>query len=458
MPSELREALNAAGASALIPKIIDPILLEYQRRYSPLVRAIPMQQWQADQYYFNQRTAVASGGFVPDGGARPVSNSTYVQLSYQMKHVESVGAVTGYAQEVTRQVIGDLRQTEIQGAIRGYYWDVEAGCLWGNAASTLNQAQPQFDGLDTLVSDFTSGYKNSLDKAGNTLTLAFLDELIDMVEMNAAMPVFDETWMIVLSSTAASKIAQLLTNQQRFETVTVATGLIVPTYRNIPLVKTSFLASRGYTMGTVTANASQANASATLNGTYKYVISPVISRQGETIPSVEVSQAVSTNFNVTLLFTPPTGLDGLSPTLYKVYRTAVGGASGSETFLGYVDSTVGLASDGVTPIVTNNIVDTGYALIAQQSSGSVVPATLPTTYYGTNANLLPPAAAQENLYLISRDRNNVVRPYVRESHPVDVYPTTASPDTLPYALIGDMSLAVRATRFVGRLTRVSTAV
>jgi hypothetical protein len=46
----------------------------------------------------------AAGGFVPDGGARTVSNSTYVQLSYQMKHIESVGAVTGYAQEVTRQV------------------------------------------------------------------------------------------------------------------------------------------------------------------------------------------------------------------------------------------------------------------------------------------------------------------------------------------------------------------
>jgi hypothetical protein len=105
MPSELREALTAAGASALIPKVIDPILLEYQRRYSPLVRSIAMQQWSADQYYFNQRTSVANGGFVPDGGARTVSNSTYVQLSYQMKHVESVGAVTGYAQEVTRQVV-----------------------------------------------------------------------------------------------------------------------------------------------------------------------------------------------------------------------------------------------------------------------------------------------------------------------------------------------------------------
>jgi hypothetical protein len=60
MPSELREALTAAGASALIPKVIDPILLEYQRRYSPLVRAVPMQQWSADQYYFNQRTSVYS--------------------------------------------------------------------------------------------------------------------------------------------------------------------------------------------------------------------------------------------------------------------------------------------------------------------------------------------------------------------------------------------------------------
>ena len=460
MPSELREALNAAGASALIPKIIDPILLEYQRRYSPLVRAIPMQQWQTDQYYFNQRTAVASGGFVPDGGARPVSNSTYVQLSYQMKHVESVGAVTGYAQEVTRQVIGDLRQTEIQGAIRGYYWDVEAGCLWGNAASTLNQAQPQFDGLDTLVSDFTSGYKNCIDKAGNTLTLAVLDELIDMVEMNAAMPVFDETWMIVLSSTAASKVAQLLTNQQRFETVTVATGLIVPTYRNIPLVKTSFLASRGYSMGTVTGAPGAINTGVLGTGaTYKYVVSPVISRQGETIPCAEVS--VTTNQTLTtivLSFTPPTGLDGLAPVLYKVYRTASGGASGSETFLGYVDSTVGLLSDGVTPVLTNQIVDTGAALVPQFATGPVVPSILPTVYYGTNTSMLPPAAGQENLYLISRDRNNVVRPYVREAKPVDIYPTTASPDTLPYALIGDMSFAVRATRFVGRLTRVSTAV
>lgn len=458
MPSELREALNAAGASALVPKIIDPVLVEYQRRYAPLCRSVPMQQWASDIYYFNQRTLVPGGGAVPDGGARPVTNSTYIQNQFQMKHIEGVGAVTGYAQEVTRQVIGDLRQTEIQGSIKGYYWDVETFICWGNAASTANQAQPQFDGLDTQINVFSGGTQNVIDKAGNSLALAHLDELIDLVESNAAMPVADESWMFVTSSTANSKVAQLLTNQQRFnDKVEVAAGLIVPTYRNIPIVKSTFMSMRGYNVGTVTAGTA-ANAAATLNGTYKYMLSAVIARQGEIAPSAEVSQAVTTGNNIVLSFTPPSGLDGLAPQLYKVWRTAANGASGSETFLGYVDATVGLQSDNVTQVITNQIVDTGTALIPQNSSGPTVPAVLPTQYFGTNPAMLPPSAGQENLYLISRDKNNVCRPYVREARPLDVYPTTAAPDTLPYAVIGDTTFAVRAPKFLGRLYRSGVAV
>jgi hypothetical protein len=463
MPSELREALTAAQASPLIPKIIDPVLLEYQRRYSPLVRAIPTQLWGSDVYYFNQRTSVASGGFVPDGGARPVSNSTYVQLQYQMKHVESVYAVTGYAQEVTRQVIGDLRATEIRGAVQGYYWDIEGGIVWGNAAATATQAQPQFDGLDTLVSDFTSGYANSIDKAGASLTLAMLDELIDRVETNVAGPCFSDAWMFVMSNTAVSKIAQLQVAQQRFvDKVEVATGLIVDSYRGIPLIKTSFLSSRGFTMGTVTGGTATTGGALPATSTYKYVIAPVIARQGETAPSPEVSVTTGTGAtNVIILsFSPPAGLDGLAPQLYKVYRTLAGGAAGSETFLGYVDSTVGLGGDGVTPILVNQIVDTGTALVPQNATGPTVPAVLPQQYFGTNPNMFPASVGGgpvENLFLISRDRNNLVRPYVREATPLDVYPTTASPDTLPGAVIGDTCLAVRAARYTGRMSRVSVS-
>jgi hypothetical protein len=460
MPSELREALTAATASALIPKFIDPVLVELQRRYSPLCRAIPTQQWDSDQYYFNQRTVNPAGGFVPDGGARTVSNSTYVQQSFQMKHLQVVGSVTGYAQAVTRLQIGDLRENEITASMKGLYWDVETGICWGNSASTVNGAAPQFDGLDTQVGTFSGGAQNAQDKAGATLTLAMLDELADMVESNAAMPVFDDTWMFVMSNTAVSKVAQLLTPQQRFnDRVEIAPGLIVDTYRNIPLIKTSFLQQRGYNVGTVTSATATTGGSIPLSTTYRYQISAVIARQGEIQPSAEVTQATgsgtSTN-TITLSFTPPTGQDGLSPVLYKVYRTAAGGATGTETFLGYVDATVGLAADGVTPILTTSIVDTGGALIPQ--NGSTVPGTLPAQYYGTNAALLPPGAGQENIYLMSRDRNNVVRPYVREVEALDVYPTTASPDTLPYSLITDTVLAVRANRFLGRLARVATAV
>src|SRR6185437_11288855 len=272
-------------------------------------------------------------------------------------HLQVVGAVTGYAQEVTRQIIGDLRQTEIEGSIRGMYWDIETGIDWGNSASTANGARPQYDGLDTLVATWSGANQNSQDKAGNTLTLAMLDELIDMVETQAAMPVFDSTWMLVMSNTAASKVAQLMVAQQRFnDQVTVAPGLIANSYRNIPIIKTSFLSPRSFAMSTVTGGAGTGALPGGLssltgslaNNTYKYYVSAVIARSGETLPCAEVSQATGgSSAYVTLSFTPPSGLDSSSPILYKVYRTAAGGAANSETLLGFVDATVGLASDGV---------------------------------------------------------------------------------------------------------------
>jgi hypothetical protein len=33
LTAELREALNTAGASPFLPKVIDPVLVELQRRY-----------------------------------------------------------------------------------------------------------------------------------------------------------------------------------------------------------------------------------------------------------------------------------------------------------------------------------------------------------------------------------------------------------------------------------------
>lgn len=492
MPSELREALNAATASALVPKIIDPLLLEYQRRYSPVLRAVPSVRWDADQYYYNERTAVASGGFVTDGGARAVSNSTYVQASYQIKHLQIVGSVTGYAQQVTRQVIGDLRAREIQGSIRGLYWDVETAMLWGNAAATANGAFPQFDGLDSLINQANSAasFQNVLNKQSSgllaqatPLSLSILDELIDLAETNFAGSIFDNSWMLIMSNTMASKVAQLQTPQQRYiGEVTADVGLVVPTYRGIPIVKSSFLQARGYSMSSLTTATGTGSLPGGLSsitgslatGTYKYVVTAVIARQGEIQPCAEVSvtSGGSTGYGQLILSSTPTGLDGSQPIGYKVYRSAVSGAAGSETLLGYVDAVVGLAADGVTPVYATSIYDTGAALIpvvGTSGAATTVPGTLSTAYFGTNAQYTPPAGWNgsgsasanqplESIYLISRDPDNVIRPYVREMEPLDVYPTTSAPDTLPYALTCDTVLAVRAPRYLAKVLNVSSSI
>lgn len=449
--AELREALTAAGAAPLVNTIVDPMLLEYQRRYAPLVRAVPTRKWDSTVYYFNQRTQRATGGFVTDGGARPVSNSTYLQNQFPIRNMQAVGAVTGYSQAVTRGLVQDLKQQEIEGSIQGLYWDIENAMLWGNSASTQYGAYPQFDGLDSLVGTFSGNSQNAID-FNAAMSLGALDKLIDMVEQQAAMAVQDKSWMLVMSPTAASKVAQLLQSQQRFsDRVEVAGGLNVPTYRDVPIIKTSFLSARGYSMGAVT------TATATTGGTlaaatYYYQVVPVIARQGEIQPSAEVSQATTgSTSTVTLSFSTPTGLDGSQPNLYKVFRST---GTGTETLLGYVDAVVGVAADGVTPVLTVSIVDDGAKLTPK--NGSTVPAVNPSAYVGTNASQKPSGAGQENIYLMARDPNFVVRPYVRELTPLDVYPTTASPDTLPYAIVSDTTLAVRAPRYLGRLARVTT--
>lgn len=451
MPADLSEALTAAGVSALVQKVIDPLLLEYQRRYSPLMRAIPAKQWNSTDYYFNTRTSRAPGGFVTDGGARPVGNSVYVQNRFTMRNMQSVGGVTGYAQEVTRGQIGDLRAQEIASCVQGLMWDIETAIGHGNAGATQFGPYPQFDGLTAQIAQFTATpqvAQNAIEKNGSTLTIGSLDQLIDMIESNAAAPVGSQ-YMFVMSGTAASKIAQNETQYQRFlDKVEVAAGLNVDSYRDVPIIKSSFLGSKAASMGVVSGTPGTTGGSLAASGFY-YVVEPVVARYGSLSPSTAVLVTTTgTTGTATLAFTPPVGAESATPLLYKVYR---GSTAANVTLLGSVDAVVGLMGDGVTPIVATSIVDTGASLVPQ--NGSTVPAQTPAAYVGTSSEV-PRVAGGEDIFLIPRDPNTLVRPYVRDVRPVDVYPTTSSPDSLPFALVSDTCLAIRGPKYVGRLRNV----
>lgn len=450
MPSELQEALTAASTvTPLIQKVIDPLLLEYQRRYAPLLAAIPSRQWTSTQYFFNRRTARPDSGGVIDGGARPIGNSTYEQNVFNIRLLQAVGSVTGFAQVVTRDLVGDLRQLEIDGTVQSLMWTMENDCIWGNDPATANGQFPIYSGLDYLVSNYTAGsgslaYVNALD-INNNFTIARLDELIDLVESNAAMPIGSQ-WMFLMSPRMAGAVNQALMPQQRFNapTVQIASGLNVPSYRDVPIVKSSFLSPRTFQMGSVS-SAPSTGGSLTSGQVYRYQVSAVIARFGEIQASAETSATPSGgNLSVTLTVAAPTNMpDGLSPILYKIYRTAGNGASGTETFLGVVD-----AFDTTGTAVTS-IIDTGANLLTN-SSGN----TGPTAYVGTNTGQFPRNGNAEDIYLVPRDANFMVRPYTRDVQVIPLAPTVTAPDTLPFALVSDTTLAVRAPKYVGRLSRV----
>jgi hypothetical protein len=451
MPADLSEALTAAGVAALIQKRIDPLLLEYQRRYSPLMAAIPAKQWNSTDYYFNTRVTRAPGGFVTDGGARPVGNSVYAQNRFTIRNMQAVGAVTGYAREVTQALMGDLRAQEIASCVQGLMWDIETAIGHGSSGATQFGPYPQFDGLTNQVNQFTATptvAQNSLEKAGAALTIGTLDQMIDIVESNAAAPVGSQ-YMFVMSPTANSRIAQGETQFQRFlDKVNIDAGLNVMSYRDIPIIKSSFLGSKAAAMGTV-ATTPSATGGSLAAGTFFYVIEPIVARYGALTPSTAVSAVTTgTTGSVTLSFTPPIGPENASPLLYKVYR---GSAAGSTTLLGSVDAVVGLMGDGVTPIVATSIVDTGVNLVPQ--NGATIPAQGPAGYVGSSAEV-PRVAAGEDIFLVPRDPSYLVRPYVRDIRPVDVYPTTSSPDSLPFALVSDTCLAIRAPKYVARMRNV----
>jgi hypothetical protein len=175
-----------------------------------------------------------------------------------------------------------------------------------------------------------------------------------------------------------------------------------------------------------------------------------MSRLGETQASAEASVTASTDA-VTLAFTPPTGPEGAQALHYKVYNST---STGTETLLGIVDAYF-LDSAGAK-WATTSIVDTGTYLLPK--NGSNVPATTPTAYYYGNTGMKPLGTGTQNIYLISRNPDYIVRPYVREMTPVNLYPTTSSPDSLPFAFVCDTTLAVRAPKYGVRLANVSCAV
>lgn len=468
---DLRETLTAAsGASGLVPKIIDRLLLEYQRKYAPLHKAFPRKTWETNTYYFNERTALPQAQMTTEAPTTTqvaATSSTFQQLQFPIMHSQVQLDISTFAAKVA-VVNGNLFDLELAAAAKSMAWNEEIVHLWGAQNATTNTLRPQWNGVDQQI-----GSANKINGGGSASTLIMLDNLIDSVRGVAAQEL-DSDWFFCISPKMSSRINGLFVNQQRFNEgmtmlygrddfgfpnapvvdnkIGVNAGVEVQTYRSIPIVVSNFMSNSLGQMGAIsTTNNTGAGSNLVTTSTYYYIVEAV-TRFGLLYGSAEVSASPAANGNnIVLSWATPTPTDAFGNVIdimgYRIYR---GTASGTETL--YALSSAYNNSD----VAVTSFTDSG---LAQNpiTNNALFAATITTSGNAASDGVTYPrlTATTEDILLLPRNPEYLVVPVVNEIQSQMLAPINAR--TRQFALTSDLTLAMRAGLFGAKLYNVKTA-
>lgn len=471
---QLRETLSTtSGATNLVPKIIDRLLLEYKRAYEPLHKALPRKTWETSVYQFNQRSALPQAQETTEAPTTTqvaATQSTYVQLPFTIKHLQSQLDISTFAAKVAI-VNGNLFDLELAGAAKSMAWREGINHLYGNSNATLNTLRPQWDGFDQQLG--TSSV-NKIDAGNSTLSLQNMDNLIDSVRTVAAQELGSD-WFFLMSPKMSSRLNGLFVQQQRFNEgmtmmygrddfgfpdgpitdnkIGVDAGVEVQTYRTVPIVLHSFLSTlNGQQMGTISHTNNTGTGSSLSTSTTYYYIVEAVTPYGLLYGSTEISDTpAGSGNNIVLSWSTPTPTDPLGNTVgiisYRIFR---GTSSGTETLYA-VSSAFNVSDSAVTSFTDSGLIQnpaTNAALFAATvaSSGSNAVSdgvTFPRT-----------TSTTEEILLIPRNPEYIVCPVVNEVQAQMLAPVNAR--TRQFALTSDLCLAMRAPLFGAKLYRVKT--
>ncbi len=356
---QIQETLDQnSGAQYLVQPVIDRALFVARRAMTPLFRTIVRRKWATPTYIFNEVTNYPQAQFTTEDpptsgtGAVLASSSVYNQVSYAIKHWQVAMDLSKFSIQTAR-VNGDLATLELQGASKSAVYLREVAYMYGSAGASVNTKRQANDGLDLLINI------NNKIGGGQIINFQMLDAAIDAVSNSLAEEI-GENYEIVLTPEMWSSLGRGFVTQQRFmgEAVIyprddrgklgapvtynksyVRGGLNVLTYRDIPLVKSTFLASKGQ-MSAVSASPTGTDGVIPA-GTYKYYVE-VVTDIGVSLACAEVTAVVSSTNHVALSWTAPAITDTYGNTrlnlFYRVFRTSAGGASGSETLYAVINA------------------------------------------------------------------------------------------------------------------------
>jgi hypothetical protein len=473
---QIQETLSqSTGAQYLFQPTFDRALFEATRKFTTTRFLNPRVKWNTPKYFFNKRTnypqvrAVVEAPPTTGVGSVSATNSNYSQVVYNVKHWQAQMDLANFSIQTAR-VNGDLLELETKGATESAMWWEEAVNFYGSGGATLNTYRPQYDGYDMLM---TSANKINANQAPS---IALYDAMIDQVK-KALGTSLQGKYAFVISPENLSASGRLFVQNQRWmgkETIFprdnrgklgapvtdnmnyIGGGVELLTYRNVPFMESSFLTPLG-TMSTVTASATGTDGVIPA-GTYYYSIE-VVTDYGASFAYEVGPVTVSSTNHVALSWTAPTITDANGNTRqnlhYRIFRTAAGGAAGSETLYAVVSASDITYDDIVNHPVqswtdTGAIVDptatsTAISTTVAVSSGIAAPDGYTTPHLNTTHNA-------QDIFLIPRDPDILCVPVVNELKVVPLAIVNAR--STQVALIGDQVMAVRGPGFMAKASNV----
>jgi hypothetical protein len=167
-------ALTLVEASKLSNDVLKAGVIETIIKESPVLQTLPFVEIVGNGLTYNRENAAASASFFDVGDTWTESTPTFTQQTATLKILGGDADVDNFL-IATRSNVQDLEAAVVQLKAKAVQQKFDDTFVNGDTAVDAKS----FDGIDKLA---TGGQSTSMGTNGATLTLAKLDELIDLVQ------------------------------------------------------------------------------------------------------------------------------------------------------------------------------------------------------------------------------------------------------------------------------------
>lgn len=205
--------------------VIETILEE-----SPMLRVMPFLEVEGNSFKFTQENTLGGAAFYPVNGVWSEGAATFTQKTVNLAILGGDADVDNFVQRA-RSNVNDQRaiQTMLKAKDVARKW--EQTVITGDATADPNA----FDGLKILYpSTGSSGQVMTPAAAGGSLTLALLDQLLDLVKGG-------KPDVILMSKRTRRKLKSLLTASTHYVETGDSLGRQIMFYDGIPVLVSDFI-------------------------------------------------------------------------------------------------------------------------------------------------------------------------------------------------------------------------